>query len=299
MRRVPRIPGLTTTSLITGALLAVPGTLGLVLGHQITSARRGGFLPRPDYQVDVTVSPPWAEGATLQVAFLGDSLVEGVGAPRPSQSLPAQTAYRLAAHLGRPVRMRSLGIASSRIADVCEVQVPQLTEEFDLVLVLIGANDATGGTAPWDFARLVERLATEAHERTGGAPVVFTGLPEVRSAPLLARPLRDLAGVVGDTLHSVQRRLAQRLPEARYIDVRCEVGDTISRRTRDLFAADRYHPNPAGYALLGEAVARSLTRLLVEEHGLRQEALSAEELAAIHAEAMAEVAALPGLADAA
>ena len=82
MRRVPRIPGLTTTSLITGALLAVPGTLGLVLGHQITSARRGGFLPRPDYQVDVTVSPPWAEGATLQVAFLGDSLVEGVGAPR-------------------------------------------------------------------------------------------------------------------------------------------------------------------------------------------------------------------------
>lgn len=298
MAGVPRIPGLTTTSLIAGALVTIPGTLGLVLGRQIVDARRGGFLPRPDYTVDITVSPPWVSGPVLSVAFLGDSLVEGVGAPRASQSLPAQTAYRLAAHLGRPVRMRSLGIASSKIADVIEHQVPQLTADVDLVVVLIGANDATTGTAPWDFARLVEQLTVAAHEATAGAPVVFTGLPDIQSAPLLARPLRDIAGLVGDRLHAVQRRLAQRLPEARYIDVRCEIGDTVRRRGRELFAADRYHLNPAGYALLGEAVARSLTRLLVEEHGLRRHDLDEAELAAIHAAAMAEVADLPGLSPA-
>lgn len=292
-RTFPRIPGTTAAALVAGAALSVPSTLGVVLTRQIRQARRSGFLPRPDYRVDLRVAPPWTSGPELSVAFLGDSLVEGVGAPRAGQSLPAQTAYRLAAHLGRPVRMRGYGIASSRVADVIAEQVPLLEEDVDLVVVLIGANDATNGTTPWDFGRHVEQLAVQAHERTG-APVVFTGLPDIHSAPLLARPLRDLAGAIGDTLHTVQRRLATRLPQARYIDIRCEVGDTVRRRGRELFADDRYHLNPAGYALLGEAVARGLSRLL-EEESADQRGPTQAEMAAIHAAAWAEIAAVPGV----
>lgn len=292
--RTPRVPGLTTTTLVVGAVLSVPGTLGFVLNHQIRRARRTGMLPRPDYRVDITVSPPWVEGEELSVAFLGDSLVEGVGAPRPGQSLPAQTAYRLAAHLGRPVRMRGYGIASSRVADVVAEQVPRLDADTDLVVVMIGANDATSGTPPWDFARHVEALALQAHERTGGAPVIFTGLPDVQSAPLLARPLRDLAGAMTDTLHTIQRRLALRLPQARYIDIRCEVGDTFRRHGKDLFADDRYHLNPAGYALLAEATARAVTALLAQESE-GHDVWTGEEVAAIHADAWAEIARLPGV----
>lgn len=292
--RIPRIPGATTAALIAGAALAVPGTVGFVLVDQIGRARRNGLLPRPEYAVDVLVDPPWVDGDVLRVAFLGDSLVQGVGAPRPGQSLPAQTAYRLAAHLGRPVHMRGLGVASSRVADVVAEQVPLLDDAVDLVLVLVGANDATHATPPWDFARAVERLARSAHEATGGAPVVFTGLPDIRSAPLLPRPLRDLAGATGDTLHRIQRRLAERLPEARYVDMRCEVGDVFRRRAREVFSEDRYHPNPAGYALVAEAIARGLTRLLAEapDPGVDEAAM-----AAAHAAAMAELADLPGMPD--
>lgn len=289
-----KVPGAATAALVAGVAVAVPGTLGFVLAEQIGRVRRGGLLPRPEYGVDVVVDPPWVDGDLLRVVFLGDSLVHGVGAPRPGQSLPAQTAYRLAAHLGRPVHMRSLGVASSRIADVITHQVPLLDDEVDLVLVLVGANDATHATPPWDFARAVERLARTAHGATGGAPVVFTGLPDIRSAPLLPRPLRDLAGATGDTLHRVQRRLAERLPEAGYVDMRCEVGDTFRRRARDLFSEDRYHPNPAGYALIAEAIARGLTRLLAVE---ADPALDEAALAVAHAAAMAELADLPGMPD--
>ncbi len=278
MIRIPRLAGGAVTTLLAGAAVGVPGTLGLVLNSQIQRARRNDFLPRPDYVVDLLVDPPWADGEPLRVAFLGDSLVEGVGAPRMGQSLPAQTAYRLAAHLGRPVRMRGLGVASSRIEHVIAEQVPQLTDEFDLVIVLVGANDATHATPPWDFARQVEVLADRAHERTGGAPVVFTGLPELETAPLLGWPLREIAGAVGDTLHSIQRRLALRLPHARYIDVRCEVGPTVRRRGRELFAEDHYHPNPVGYALMAEGVARALTELLREEHAAAADESTVEQL---------------------
>ncbi|CAN5138373.1 SGNH/GDSL hydrolase family protein [soil metagenome] len=295
MASIPRIPGAAAAALVIGAVVAVPGTLGVVLSGQISRARRSGFLPRPGYTVDVLVDPPWVSGTLLRVAFLGDSLVEGVGAPLPGQSLPAQTAYRLAAHLGRPVHMRGLGVASSRIAHVIDEQVPLLTEDLDLVVVLVGANDATRATAPWDFARAVETLAVRAHEASGGAPIVFTGLPDIHSAPLLDRPLRDLAGAFGDRLHAVQRRLALRLPEARYIDMRCEVGDTFRRRGRELFASAHFHPNPAGYALLGEAIARALTDLLAREDSAAHAVAGVAERQRIHAEALAELADIPGM----
>lgn len=259
------LPGVSTTALLAGALLGVPSTLGVVITNQITRARRQGFMPRPEYVIDLTVDPPWVSGSPLDVAFLGDSLVHGVGAPLPGQSLPAQTAYRLAAHLGRPVHMRGFGIASSRVEDVIAEQVPQLDERVDVVLVSVGANDATRAAAPWDFARHIEELAVTANRQTGGAPVVFTGLPYLQLAPLLGRPLRDLAGLLGDTLHTVQRRVATQTPEARYIDVRREVVDAIRQRGRELFAEDWYHPNPAGYALLAEGIARSLAELLTAE----------------------------------
>ncbi len=265
MPRFPRIGGGTVTTLIAGAAIGVPSTLGIVLNSQIQRARRNSFLPRPSYTVDLIVDPPWVSGTPLRIAFLGDSLVEGVGAPTASQSLPAQTAYRLAAHLGRPIHMQGFGVASSRMEHVINEQVPCLTPDHDLVLVLAGANDATHGKAPWEFARQIETLTRMAHQRTGGAPVVFTGIPELESAPLLSRPLRDLAEAMGDTLDAVQRRQAQRLPNARYIDVRCEVGDTLRRKGAQLFAADNYHPNAAGYALMAEGIARSLTALLAEE----------------------------------
>ncbi|HUG87122.1 MAG TPA: SGNH/GDSL hydrolase family protein [Euzebya sp.] len=291
---VPRIPP-GTAVLLAGVAVGVPGTFGVVLGNQLNRARRAKFLPRPGYAIDVQVEPPWVSGPPLRVAFLGDSLVEGVGAPRPGQSLPAQTAYRLAAHLGRPVHMRGYGIASSRIAQVLAQQVPLLTEDVDLVVVLVGANDAAHGTPPWDFARAVETLARDAHDRTGGAPVVFTGLPHLDAAPLLSWPLRGVAGAIGDTLHAIQRRLALRLPEARYIDMRCEVGHTFRSRARELFADDRYHPNPTGYALLGEAIARSLTSMLQGEDAPQHEAATEAERQQIHADALAELSSLPGM----
>jgi lysophospholipase L1-like esterase len=257
-------PGRATSLVLAATAIGLPGTLGVVVGNQISRARRGGFLPRPEYKVDLLVDPPWVHGPPLRVAFLGDSLVEGVGAPAVGQSLPAQTAYRLAAHLGRPVHMRGLGVASVRLAGVLADQVPQLDEDVDVVLVLAGANDATGRTPPWEFGRTVELLTAEVH-RTTGAPTVFMGLPDIHSAPLLGRPLRDLAGAFGDHLHGIQQRLAVRIPEARYLDMRAAVGDAFRHGSRELFSEDRYHPNPAGYALLAESIARPLAELLRAE----------------------------------
>ena len=261
-----RRPRPTTGAFLAGALLGVPSTLGFVLGSQIHRARRSGFLPNPEYRVDLFVNPPWVTGETLSVAFLGDSLVAGVGAPLAEQSLPAQTAFRLAAHLGRPIHMRGLGVASSRIEHVIADQVPQLDADTDLVVVLVGANDATRGANPREFGRRVERLTALASQRTGGAPVVFTGIPPLASAPLLAYPLRSVAGLMGDALHNVQRRVSCLHPGARYIDVRSAVGHEFLTAGRRLFGADGYHPNPRGYALLGEAIAAALRTLLAEEY---------------------------------
>lgn len=264
MARRPLGLSAAASGLLVAGATVIPGTVGL-MAHQMVRARRSGFLPRPGYRVDVTVDGPWTRGGELlRVAFLGDSLVEGVGAPLPTQSLPAQTAYRLSAHLHAPIHMRGYGIASSRVSDVLEQQAPHLDTDVDLTLVMIGANDATHATPPWEFGRRLEQLIDEVVSRTG-APVVLFGLPDIHSAPLLARPLKNVAALLGDTLHAVQRRVAARHPGARYVPLREEIGHTFRRRTHELFASDRYHPNPNGYALIAEATARSVAALLREE----------------------------------
>ena len=207
--------GVPPAALAVGALVGVPGSLGMVLTTQVRRARRTVPLPRPDYRVDLLVDPPWVTGAPLRVAMVGDSLVEGLGAPQAGDSLVAQTAYRLAAHLGRPVAIRGYGVASSKVADVLREQVPRLPEGLDVVVVVVGGNDVTHGTPPWRFARDLERLVDEAHARTGGL-VVLTGMPALDTVPVLGRPLRDLLGMLQASAvdDAIQQHLTERAGSA-------------------------------------------------------------------------------------
>lgn len=262
------------------AVLAMQGTLGLVLNHQLRRAHREGRgLPHAGYVVDTCVEHPWADGPPLKVAMVGDSLVQGVGAPSVEQSLAAQTAYRLAAHTGRHVCMTSLGLSSSRVADVVRDQVGRIEETTDLVIVVVGANDVTRGTPPWEFLQAYERLVVEAHRRTG-APVVLTGVPSLGVVPLLARPLRNVAGALGDTYDRLVAWVAARRPEAHLVDLRRATLRHFRKRPDELFCADRYHPSPAGYALLAEVLAESVTALLADIAAAADASEGAEPLVA-------------------
>jgi lysophospholipase L1-like esterase len=226
---------------VVAIALAVPG---VVLAGEAWLAQRGRNLPDPPPE-------PLGDGSGPVVVWLGDSTAAGVGASAPAFSLPEQVAARL----GQPVRLTVLARSGARVADVLRSQLPQVARlQPSEVFISVGANDATHFTRRSHFRRDYARLLAGL---PGTARLVVLGVPDLGSPHRLAQPLRAVAGWRGRALDRDVRSLAGR-HRATYVDIAGQTGPTMRRRPGRYFAADRFHPNDAGYALWAQAVVAAV-----------------------------------------
>ncbi len=235
-----------------GAAAAL-GVLALgagLLAAEVVAAGRGPLLTEYDpHLADGLVGgPPEGGGAAapLRVLWLGDSTAAGVGASSAEQAVSRQVARRL----GRPVQLEVLAVSGARVGDVADQQVPRITGRPDLILVSVGANDATHLTSLTDVAdrytRLLDRLPP-------GVPVVVLGVPDLGGATRLAQPLRSLAVVRGGQVDRIVRDLASSRGAA-YVNLARETGPSFRADPDANLAADHYHPSDAGYAVWADAI---------------------------------------------
>jgi lysophospholipase L1-like esterase len=126
-----------------------------------------------------------------------------------------------------------------------DVQVElALTEQPDVALIMIGANDVTSRIRPAvsvrHLADAVRRLAE------AGAEVVVGTCPDLGTIRPIAQPLRTLA-----------RRWSRQMAAAQTIAVVEAGGRTVSLGSvlgpafasdRDMFSVDEFHPSAVGYA---------------------------------------------------
>ena len=170
-----------------------------------------------------------AEGP-LWVA-IGDSMTQGIGASAPERGWVGQLAEHLAAS-GSPHRVVNLSVTGARVQDAVDHQLPALRDLLamgqspDLVTVVVGSNDVVS-------PRLRAGLTARFTELLDGLPtgVVVANLPNP---------------------HREARRVEALLRE-RERDGRLVVADMRAhgpRSWRGKLAADKFHPNDAGYAAM-------------------------------------------------
>lgn len=202
----------------------------------------------------------WSE--PISMVALGDSVASGVGTSTAERSWPAVLAQLLASSLDRRVHVRSLGRTGARAEDVRADQVPRLAGlgHIDVIVVSVGANDATHLTPPERFTGQLRALCEESRAATA-APVLLTGVPEFRCARAIGFPLRTLAWLCGQRVHDRQRELAAELDGVEFVDVLADVS-TDFRQDAGLVAHDGYHPSDRGAARLAEAIVPALEALL-------------------------------------
>ena len=211
--------------------------------------------------------PPYADGrygprhgTSLRFVVIGDSGAASLGADLPEQTMGAIIATGLAGGLrtrcragehGRrrrsQQRPRPAGGAGSRC---CRPHV---------VLVVIGANDITHLRGTQRPCR--ELGAAVARLREHGSEVVVGTCPDLGTVTPLAQPLRTVA-----------RRLSRQMAAAQTVAVVAAGGRSVSladllgpefeARPEEMFAADRFHPSAAGYAVLAAAVMPSVLSAL-------------------------------------
>ena len=207
-----------------------------------------------------------AQGAPLMYVVIGDSTAAGRGA-QYEQGIAIQTARHLA--LSRRVTMVNLAVSGARVTDVELLQLPAaLKLRPDVVLLAVGANDATHFTTSRAFeAGLTRTLESFATVRPD-VRIVLTGSPDVGAVRRFAQPLRWLAGRetirINYSVHSVIRAAIGRHIHVVLAPIADETGP-LFRRDPTLLAADRFHPNEHGYATWIPVLNTALDQVLKQK----------------------------------
>lgn len=185
-------------------------------------------------------------GPLLRLLVAGDSGAAGVGAPTQEQALCGQLVRCLSPH--HRVQwcvLAAKGLNSPGLLQLLEEALPA---RYDVVVLSIGANDATALLSPLRWAGWQGRLADLIDHRFGPALLVHTAVPPMHACPALPQPLRWF---MGRWARQMNQTLAGMLPAQGHRVMHWHPEST----TRVGLAVDRIHPSPAGYATWAEALS--------------------------------------------
>lgn len=221
-----------------------------ILGVEVQLARTAPQLDdevgeRPVDQVLRTGPDP------LRVVWLGDSTTTGVGAQPFTASMAARVAVGLTPG---PVTLTVLGVSGAQVKAVTEEQVPDLASaQPDVVLVSIGANNVTHLSSQSTFRRQYRAMLDGIVAAAPQATIFVVGIPDMGTAPRLAVPLRQIAGVRARQLDDLIVEAASDAGVA-YIDLAGPTSKIFSSDPDRYFSADKFHPSAEGHGVWAEAV---------------------------------------------
>lgn len=242
-------------TLFLGSVAALTGFAG-TLTVEVMMARGTDRLEGYD-RSELDGSVGTGDGPALRVAWIGDSLSIGVGASSPDHALSRLVSGRL----GRLVELSVLGVSGHRASDAMAHQIPLLPDlRPDWVFVEIGSNDVAHVTSRRRFRAAMERILSSV-DALHPQKVVVLGVAEFGVSPLLAQPLRGIAGARGHMLDEDVREAAVR-HGALYVPISDLTGTDFGRDPIRYHARDRYHPSDDGFELWARAVIDTLGPLV-------------------------------------
>jgi len=209
-----------------------------------------------DKAAPITQDKPMTTGPIVYVA-LGDSTGAGVGA--------REGGY--VARLFKHIEERRLG---SKLTNVClsgatteDVLAGQLQRGIagdpDLVTLGIGINDIGHGLTLDQFSRNYEQILSTLKEKTS-ARIVVTNIPDISSAPVIPRSMRD----------RYQQQIIQfnqRLEEiaARHgvtvFDIYTITNEELPSHP-EYFSSDGFHPSDKGYELWAQQMWPTVAQVI-------------------------------------
>ena len=228
----------------------------LAIGAPEAPPPRGDDVYRPDHVRGIRPS--------LRFAVVGDSMAAGLGVDRPGELPGVLLARGLAEESDRPVRLTTYAVVGATTRDL-RPQVDRVVRDRpDVALVIVGANDVTTrisiGTAVAVLAAQVRRM------RLAGIGVVVGTCPDLGAVLPIAQPLRSVARSWSLRLAREQRAAVERAGA-----VAVPLADLLSpeflARPGELFSADRFHPNAAGYDAAAAVLLAPLCSVAGTWHG--------------------------------
>lgn len=258
-------------------LRAVARLLGTALGAfaglvalQLIRLRRTAFLNHPGFNVDHLVEPDaLTDGRSsppLRMIVFGDSTAAGIGVERAEHALPVRIAHDVARARQRAVHVIGYGWPGARAADLGREQIPRALaaasdglSEADVVVLVIGSNDATHRTPPHRYRSSIRQALELVRAAAPDAEVVLVGIPTFRGTLPHVEPLIWLTDQYARLLRPISRQEAERAGMA-FADLAARLPASLTRQPGAL-SPDRFHPSAQGYRAWAEVIAEALAAL--------------------------------------
>jgi lysophospholipase L1-like esterase len=186
-------------------------------------------------------------GPMVRLLVAGDSGAAGVGASSQDQALCGQLVRCLSPH--HTVQwcvLAANGLDSPGLLKMLE-EAP--AADFDVVVLSIGANDATGLLNPLPWALWQNRLAELIEERFAPQMLVHSAVPPMHVCLALPQPLRWF---MGHWAQQMNETLAAMLPRQSCRSLHWHPPTTTTAG----MAMDGIHPSAEGYAAWAECLRR-------------------------------------------
>jgi lysophospholipase L1-like esterase len=188
-------------------------------------------------------------GSLVRLLVAGDSGAAGVGATGQEEALCGQLVRLLSQH--HTVEWCVLAVNGLDSPGLLKLLQNAPCSRFDVVVLSMGANDATGLCSPLQWARWQARLADLINLRFAPSLLVHSAVPPMHACLALPQPLRWFMGrwawqmntTLEGQLANQHRRTLHRHPAS---------------TTSDGMAADGIHPSPAGYSVWAEGLSRHI-----------------------------------------
>jgi lysophospholipase L1-like esterase len=185
-------------------------------------------------------------GSLVRLLVAGDSGAAGVGAPTQDQALCGQLVRRLSLH--HTVQWCVLAVNGLDSPGLLALLQKAPCERFDVVVLSMGANDATDLCAPLQWALWQIRLSELIDLRFAPTLLVHSAVPPMHACLALPQPLRWF---MGHWAKQMNQSLAALLMD--------QVGRTMhwhpQTTTTAGLAIDGIHPSPEGYAVWAESLS--------------------------------------------
>lgn len=180
----------------------------------------------------------------LRYVAIGDSLTAGVGTTGNEESFPYLLSKAIA-RSGRNVELMNLGVPAAGTQDVIDSQLQKaISNNPDIVTILIGINDVQNFVSRGTFRRNIERIIDTIQGKTK-ARIVVINLPFLGTDDLVTRPFRWVYRLRVAAFNRILEQVAANKGPT-LVDLNKATRDQTARSS-DYYSIDQFHPSAKGY----------------------------------------------------
>jgi len=189
------------------------------------------------------------QGSLVRLLVAGDSGAAGVGAASQEQALCGQLVRQLSRH--HTVQWCVLAVNGLDSPGLLQLLNDSPAARFDVVVLSMGANDATGLCAPLQWVQWQNRLAELIADRFNPGLLVHSAVPPMHACKALPQPLRWFMGRWARQMNTM---LEGQLADQHRRTLHWHPESTTSAG----MAADGMHPSAAGYSVWADGLSRHI-----------------------------------------